>query len=248
MLLMRYQKEWDIKDRLRKQFILYQNTETLFHNVKREEIMRKHEILQRMLDDRLVGIIRTDTAEEAVMAAEACIRGGMKCLEVTFTVPGAAAVIKQLSQKYKGTEVLIGAGTVLDAETTRSALLNGAEFIVSPTFNLEVAKMCNRYSKLYTPGVMTLNEIMTAMEAGVDLVKIFPASAMGPKYLKAVKAPLPQTLLMPTGGVSLENAAEWLANGADALGIGGQLTKGVKEGDYNAVEDTARKFCEIVKR
>lgn len=210
--------------------------------------MKKHEILQRMLTDRLVGIIRTDTAEEAVLASEACIRGGMKCLEVTFTVAGAEWVIKELSQKYQDRDILIGAGTVLDAETARVALLNGAEFIVSPTFDLDVAKMCNRYSKLYTPGVMTLNEIMTAMEAGVDLVKIFPASAMGPKYLKAVKAPLPQTLLMPTGGVSLENAAEWLENGADALGIGGQLTKGVKDGDYKAVEETARKFCEVVKR
>ena len=210
--------------------------------------MKKHEILQRMLTDRLVGIIRTNTAEEAVLASEACIRGGMNCLEVTFTVPGAEGVIQELSQKFKAGDILIGAGTVLDAETARVALLNGAEFIVSPTFDLEVAKMCNRYSKLYTPGVMTLNEIMTAMEAGVDLVKIFPASAMGPKYLKAVKAPLPQTLLMPTGGVSLENAADWLENGADALGIGGQLTQGVKTGDYKAVEDTARKFCEIVKR
>ena len=210
--------------------------------------MRKHEILKRMLDNQVVGIIRTETAEEAILASEACIRGGMHCLEVTFTVPNAQDIICTLSKKYKDTDVLIGAGTVLDPETARAALLSSAEFIVSPTFHIEVAKMCNRYSKLYTPGVMILNEIMTAMDAGVELLKIFPASAMGMKYLTAVKAPLPQALLMPTGGVSLDNAADWLANGADALGIGGQLTVGVKTGDYNAVEETARKFCEIVKQ
>lgn len=209
--------------------------------------MKKHEILNRVMEDKVVGIIRTETEEEAILAADACIRGGMNCLEVTFTVPNAHGIIHTLAKKYQGTEVLLGAGTVLDPETARMALLSGAEFIVSPTFNIEIAKMCNRYSKLYLPGVMTLNEIMTAMESGVEMLKIFPASAMGMKYLKAVKAPLPQALLMPTGGVSLENAAEWLANGADALGIGGQLTLGVKMGDYNAVEETARKFCEIVK-
>lgn len=210
--------------------------------------MRKHEILKQMLEEQLVGIIRTDTAEEAILASEACIRGGMKCLEVTFTVPNAQDIISTLSKQCKDSDVLIGAGTVLDSETARVALLSGADFIVSPTFNLEIAKMCNRYSKLYTPGVMTLNEIMEAMDAGVELLKIFPASALGMKYLKAVKAPLPQALLMPTGGVSLENAADWLANGADTLGIGGQLTAGVKEGNYKVVEDTARKFCEIVKQ
>lgn len=210
--------------------------------------MRKHEILTRVLEDQAVGIIRTATAEEAVLASDACIRGGIHCLEVTFTVPNAHGVIDTLVKKYQGTDVLLGAGTVLDPETARMALLSGAEFIVSPTFNPEIAKMCNRYSKLYLPGVMTLNEVMTAMESGVEMLKIFPASAMGIKFLKAVKAPLPQTLLMPTGGVSLENAADWLANGADALGIGGQLTAGVKDGDYNAVEETARKFCEIVEQ
>lgn len=210
--------------------------------------MRQYEILMEILKARVVGIIRTDTECQAYEASLACIRGGMKALEVTFTVPNAKAVIEKLANDFDRGDVIIGAGTVLDSETARIAILSGAQFIVSPNFDPAIAALCNLYSTVYLPGVMTVNEIITALKSGVAMVKVFPAGVLGMPFIKAVKAPIPHILLMPTGGVSLDNAEAWLKNGADALGIGGQLTKGVEDGDYKRVEQTAKAFCDLVCR
>lgn len=208
--------------------------------------MKKHEVLTQMLEDKLLGIIRTNSFEDAVKIADACIEGGIKIIEVTFTSPAAHDVIKELSKKYKETDVLIGAGTVLDAETARIAILNGAEFIVSPSLNENVIKLCNRYNKLSFPGVMTVTEIVEALELGVELIKVFPASSLGMGFIKSIKAPIPQVMIMPTGGISLDNASDWLKSGSSVLGIGGSLTSVSKNGDFGKVTETAKEFRSIV--
>lgn len=208
--------------------------------------MKKHEILSRIVSDKLVGIIRSDSIEEAIKIADACIEGGISIIEVTFTSLDAPEMIKTLSKKYKDRDVLIGAGTVLDPETARIALISGAEFIISPSLNPEVIKLTNRYNKLSIPGVMTATEIVGALELGVELVKVFPASSLNMNFIKSVQAPLPQIILMPTGGVSLDNAQSWLDAGSSVLGIGGNLTKVGKDGDYRQTVEIARKFRTII--
>jgi 2-dehydro-3-deoxyphosphogluconate aldolase/(4S)-4-hydroxy-2-oxoglutarate aldolase len=154
--------------------------------------------------------------------------GGIDAIEVTFTVPGANYVIESLVKEF-GNKLIVGAGTVLDSETARIAILSGAKYIVSPSFDLETAKLCNRYQIPYMPGCMTITEIVTAMEAGASIIKVFPGSAFGPSFIKAIKAPLPQSVLMPTGGVDLTNVGEWIKNGCIAVGVGGNLTRGTSE-------------------
>lgn len=205
--------------------------------------MLKHEIFQAVLARRMVAIVRADNAEGALRAAEACIAGGITALEVAFTTPDTLEVIKTLRARH-GAGVLLGAGTVLDPETARLAILAGAQFIISPSVNVDTIRMCQRYQVLAMPGVMTPTEIVTALEAGADLIKIFPAEAFGPSYIKALRAPLPQAPLMPTGGVSVDNLAEWFANGALAVGIGSSLTGPAASGDYAAVTARARAFVE----
>ncbi len=205
--------------------------------------MLKHEIFQAVLARRMVAIVRADSAEGALLAAEACIAGGISALEVAFTTPDTLDVIKTLRARH-GAGVLLGAGTVLDPETARLAILAGAQFIISPSVNVDTIRMCQRYQVLAMPGVMTPTEIVTALEAGADLIKIFPAEAFGPSYIKALRAPLPQAPLMPTGGVSVDNLAEWFANGALAVGIGSSLTGPAASGDYAAVTARARAFVE----
>jgi 2-dehydro-3-deoxyphosphogluconate aldolase / (4S)-4-hydroxy-2-oxoglutarate aldolase len=172
----------------------------------------------------------------------------VEVMEVTFTVPRATQVLEKVAGKL-GNRVLLGAGTVLDPETARAAILSGAEFIVAPTVNLQVIELCRRYSKLVMPGALTPTEIVAAWQAGADIVKIFPSELTGPKYLRAIKAPLPQIRLMPTGGVNLDTAREFLEAGACALGIGGSLVepKAVASGDLARIETLARKYVEIVK-
>jgi len=205
--------------------------------------MLKHAIFQAILARRMVAIVRADTPDAALQMAEACIAGGISALEVAFTTPGTLDVIKTLRQRH-GADVLLGAGTVLDPETARLAILAGAQFIISPCVNVETIKLCQRYQVLSMPGVMTPTEIVTALEAGADIIKIFPAEAFGPAYIKALRAPLPQAPLMPTGGVSVDNLAEWFANGALAVGIGSSLTGPAAHGDYAAVTARARAFVE----
>jgi len=205
--------------------------------------MLKHEIFQAILARPLVAIIRADTPEAALQLAEACIAGGITTLEVAFTTPDTIDVIQTLIQRH-GDQILIGAGTVLDPETARLAILAGCRFIISPGVNPETIRLCQRYQVLSMPGVMTPTEIITALEAGADIIKIFPAEVFGPAYIKALRAPLPQAPLMPTGGVSLDNLSSWFANGAIAVGIGSSLTGPASNGDYHAVTTRAREFVE----
>lgn len=203
--------------------------------------MLKHEIFSAVLERRMVGIVRADHPEAALATAEACIAGGITALEVAFTTPGTIDVIRTLRERH-GAGVMLGAGTVLDPETARLAILAGAQFIISPGVNLDTIKMCQRYQVLAMPGVMTPTEIISALEAGADLIKIFPAEMFGPAYIKALRAPLPQAPLMPTGGVSVDNLAQWFANGALAVGIGSSLSGPGANGDYAAVTARARAF------
>jgi 2-dehydro-3-deoxyphosphogluconate aldolase/(4S)-4-hydroxy-2-oxoglutarate aldolase len=205
--------------------------------------------LQRVLNSGVVAILRAPSGEVLVDVAEALLAGGVEAIEVTFTVPRADRVIEKVAEKL-GDRIVLGAGTVLDAETARIAILAGAQYIVSPTVNLDVIRMCKRYSKLAMPGAMTPTEVVTAWEAGADVVKIFPSDIGGAKYLKAIKAPLPHIRMMPTGGVTLETAKDFLAAGACALGIGGNLVEqtAMQNRDFNRITALARQFAEIVKQ
>ncbi len=208
------------------------------------------EALAKILEEGVVPVIRVSSAQEAWEVSKAIKEGGVSVLEVTMTVPGAMDVIKEVSQKF-GQEVLLGAGTVLDPETARAALINGAQFLVSPSLNLEVIKVSNRYSAVVIPGALTPTEILTAWEAGADLVKVFPiAQVGGPAYIKALQGPLPHIPLVPTGGVNLQNAGEFIKAGAAAIAVGGELVdkKAVAEKKYSVIVENARRFLEEVKK
>jgi len=203
--------------------------------------MDKHTVFQGILARGMVGIVRADTPEAALQIAEACIAGGVTALEVAFTTPDTLGVLRSLRERH-GHDVLLGAGTVLDAETARAAILAGAQFIISPGVNVDIITLCQRYQVLAMPGAMTPTEIVTALQAGADIVKVFPAEMFGPAYIKALRAPLPQAPLMPTGGVTVENLAEWFASGAVAVGIGSSLSGPGAKGDYAAVTARAQAF------
>jgi 2-dehydro-3-deoxyphosphogluconate aldolase/(4S)-4-hydroxy-2-oxoglutarate aldolase len=212
--------------------------------------MDKSKIMQHMHELGLVPVLRASSAQEAIAIADAILAGGVNILEVTMTVPGAIHVIEQLANHH-GDKLLLGAGTVLDAETARSCLLAGAQFIVSPALDLRTIELCRRYSVPIMPGALTPTEIVTAWQAGADVVKVFPCSALGgAKYLKALQGPLPQIQLVPTGGVSLSTAEEFLAAGAFALGVGSDLVdaKAVREGRANVIAENAQKYVGIVKK
>ena len=209
--------------------------------------MKKFEIYQAVKQEGVVVVIRGDSVDQAIKTVEACYAGGIKIMEVTFTVPNADQIIKTLVEKYKGTDMIVGAGTVLDPETARAAILAGAQFVVSPALNVETIKLCNRYGVAVMSGIFTPTEAITALEYGVDILKLFPGDVATPKGLKALKGPLPQANIMPTGGVSLENVEEWFKAGAYAVGAGSFITKGAKSGDYKAVEDISREFVNKVK-
>lgn len=210
--------------------------------------MNKLKSLDRVLNSGLVAIIRSNRSEMLVDVAEALLAGGVEVMEVTFTVPNAVGVLEQVASRL-GDRIVLGAGTVLDSETARLAILAGAEFIVSPSTNLEVIELCRRYDKAVMPGALTPTEVVTAWQAGADVVKIFPSDTFGPKYLKALRAPLPQVRMMPTGGVTLDTAADFLRAGACALGVGGSLVEAdaLARRDLNRIETLARKFVEIVR-
>lgn len=209
--------------------------------------MLKVAVLRRVLESGLVAIIRTDSADEAARIADACAEGGVAALEVTFTVPDALDVIGNLARRYKPEQMSIGAGTVLDAETARLALLAGAQFLVSPALDRETARLANRYQVPYMPGIATPREAVEALECGCEILKVFPGETLGPAFLKALRAPLPQAAWMPTGGVSLDNVREWIAAGAAAVGVGGHLIAGAKTGDYASITALARRFLEAIR-
>lgn len=202
--------------------------------------MQLYSILNKMIESKLAVVLRGDTLEMAEKTADACVKGGVKTLEITFTVPRAAQLLESLQDKYEN--VLVGAGTVLDSETARIAILAGAKFIVSPAFNPETAKLCHRYAIPYLPGCMTVNEILSAVESGVSVVKLFPGSAFSPDFIKNIHGPLPHIEIMPTGGINEDNVADWLNAGACMVGVGGEITKPAKTGDYAEVTRLAKSF------
>lgn len=202
-------------------------------------------VLEALKSCGVVAVVRGTTKEIGVKISESCINGSVKAIEVTYTNKFANEIIKDLSEKYyKNVDVVIGAGTVLDSETARMAILAGAQYIVSPSFNKDTANLCNRYNIPYIPGVMTINEIVTAYESGVDVIKLFPGNAFGQGYISSVKAPLPHVNIMVTGGVNLENIDTWVKAGASIVGIGGELNKLGEAGKFDEIELTCKQYIE----
>lgn len=210
--------------------------------------MEKSEVLKRLTDCGVVAVVRAENPEQAEKIVDACIKAGIVGIEITFTVPGAVDIIKKLASTYKPEEILVGAGTVLDPETARAAILAGAQFVVSPCLNVDTVKLCLRYQIACMAGAMTVKEAVECMEAGADVIKIFPGNLFGPKIISAIKGPLPQARMMPTGGVSVDNAGEWIKAGAVAVGAGSDLTKGAKTGDYDSIVEIGRRMIEEVKK
>ncbi|HKS40206.1 MAG TPA: bifunctional 2-keto-4-hydroxyglutarate aldolase/2-keto-3-deoxy-6-phosphogluconate aldolase [Blastocatellia bacterium] len=211
--------------------------------------MNRSEVIQQIIETGVIPVVRAASADEAMRAIDAIKEGGISVLEITMTVPGAVRVIEEVAARY-GSEALVGAGTVLDAETARACILAGAEFIVSPALNLETIALCRRYGKVVMPGALTPTEVLAAWQAGADFVKVFPCDSVGgSKYIKSLKAPLPQIQVVPTGGVTLQTAADFIKAGASALGVGTDLVdvKALREGQGNLITERARRFIEIVK-
>ena len=210
--------------------------------------MDKLDIIAKLKKEKVVAVVRAESKEQGEKIIDSIVKGGINFIEITMTVPGAVDIIKELSEKYKSNpDVVIGAGTVLDPETARMVILAGAKYVVSPSLNPETVKMCNRYRVPVMPGIMTVKEAVEALELGVDILKVFPGNAFGPSIIKAFKGPLPQACFMPTGGVSVENAHEWIKNGAVAVGTGSNLTAGAKTGDYESITKIASDFVNAVK-
>ncbi|RYL95110.1 bifunctional 4-hydroxy-2-oxoglutarate aldolase/2-dehydro-3-deoxy-phosphogluconate aldolase [Sporolactobacillus sp. THM7-4] len=203
-------------------------------------MLRKYEVLKKMNQGRIVAVVRGEDADDAVGISQACINGGIGSIEVAFTTPDCLQALQNL--KTVKPNALIGAGTVLDAETARLSILYGASFVVSPNFSKEISEICNLYSVPYLPGCFTVTEMTEALKAGVDVVKVFPGSVVGSGFIKSIKGPIPNINLMPTGGINLKNITEWLDQGCFAVGVGSVLTKGSSKGDYTQVEKNAEQF------
>jgi 2-dehydro-3-deoxyphosphogluconate aldolase / (4S)-4-hydroxy-2-oxoglutarate aldolase len=211
--------------------------------------MDKKEIVNQIEGLGLVPVVRASSGDEAIQVIEAIMAGGVNVLEITMTVPGAVKVIEKVADKY-GSDVLVGAGTVLDPETARACLLAGARFVVSPALNLSTIELCHRYSAPVMPGVLTPTEVVTAWSAGADIVKVFPCGSVGgASYIKNLKGPLPQIKMVPTGGVSLKTAADFIKAGASALGVGTDLVdvKAIRAGEAHVVTERAKQFLDIVR-
>jgi 2-dehydro-3-deoxyphosphogluconate aldolase/(4S)-4-hydroxy-2-oxoglutarate aldolase len=211
--------------------------------------MSREATLGRILDGGLVAVVRSESGDQLVKVVRALAEGGVTAAEITFTVPDAIGVIGRVRREL-GDAIVLGAGTVLDPETARAALLAGAEYLVAPTLNPDVIRLARRYDKVVMPGAFTPTEVLAAWEAGADVVKVFPAEVGGPAYLKALRGPLPQVCLMPTGGVDLDTAEAFLKAGACCLGVGGALVepKAVAAGDFGRIRDLAARYAAIVKR
>ncbi len=204
-------------------------------------------ILQRIIAGGVIAVVRAENSQKALLIADAVKKGGINTIEITMTVPGAIDVIKELTNHYAMDEILIGAGTVLDEETARLTILAGAQFIVSPCLNLNVIRTANRYQKVVMPGAMTVRDVVEGLEAGADIIKIFPGEVLGPGIIKAIRGPIPYAPLIPTGGVSIDNVDKWINAGALAVGVGGALTKGAETGDYESITALAKEFVKRVQ-
>lgn len=209
---------------------------------------RKLENLKKIYESGIVLIIRLDDEQEVMRVAEAAIEGGIKALEIPMAVPNALGIIKTLSEKYKEEDIVIGAGTVLDAETALAAILAGASLLVSPQLNPEMIKMANRYQAVTISGAYTPKEFLETLEAGADIIKLFPTDYVGPAYVKSIKAPLEQAPILPSGGVTPENVKEWFDAGVTCVAVGSFITKAAqKDGDYTKVTAAAKLFLQTVK-
>ncbi len=209
--------------------------------------MEKRETINKIYATGIVPVVRAKNAEQAIKITEAIKAGGINVIEITMTVPGALGVIKELSDRYKDDpDMLIGAGSVLDGITARQVILAGAKFVVGPSLDLDMIKVANLYQVPVIPGAMTPTEVAKAMEAGAEIIKIFPATLFGPKIIKAIKGPIPQANLLPTGGVNIDNAKDWFDAGSFAVGAGSAIVDGAESGDYKKVEENARQFAELI--
>lgn len=204
--------------------------------------MQRANLLEKVLKSGVVSVVRSDSPEKAIKIVEAVVAGGITSIELTYSVPKANDVIAKLVEKYQGTNVVIGAGTVLDPTSARLALIAGAQFVVSPSFNVEVAKICNLYQIPYVPGILTPKEAQIALEYGSELIKLFPGDITGPKMIKDLKGPFPYINILPSGGVNVDNVADWFAAGAAAVSAGGGVTAPALTGDYATVTENAKKF------
>jgi 2-dehydro-3-deoxyphosphogluconate aldolase / (4S)-4-hydroxy-2-oxoglutarate aldolase len=213
-------------------------------------VMTAKQILAFITDIGIVPVVRAATAEHAIQAVEACYHGGIRAAEITMTVPGAVHALEKVADRL-GDKIMLGAGTVLDPETARICMLAGAQFFVTPSLRISTIEMCKRYSKVICPGALTPTEVLTAWEAGADVVKVFPCGNVGgAKYIKALKGPFPQIEMVPTGGVNLETAGDFLKAGACAVAVGGELVdaKLMKEGRFDAIEERARQYLDVIAK
>ena len=208
----------------------------------------KHDVFQQLRDSGVVAVLRGVDAETLIEITDALVAGGVRGIELTADTPGIADMVAELDGSFDDEEIAIGVGTVLDSETARRVMLAGADFVVSPSLHEDVIDTCNRYGTLVAPGIMTPTEAITGYEAGADFIKVFPASTVGPGHLSAIKGPLGQIPLMPTGGVSTENAADYIAAGAECVGAGGALVdyEAADRGDFETITDTAREFRAVI--
>lgn len=208
--------------------------------------MDKIDVIQKIKREKIITVVRSENQEEIEKMIDSIVAGGVHLVEITMTVPNAVGIIEGLVKKYKNTDVTIGAGTVLDAETARLVINAGAEFIVSPIFDKDLMKMCNRYRVLMIPGIATPTEANIAMEHGADIVKLFPRNAYGPEIIKVFRGPFPYIQIIPTGNISLEDSDKWIKNGAIAIGVGGEIVNPAKNRQYDKTTEMAKAFIEKV--
>lgn len=207
--------------------------------------MNKLNTLDQIRSSKIVAVVREKDPEVALNAAIACFEGGITCIEISLTTPDGLSVVSELA---KISEITVGAGTVLDADTAATAIRTGASFLLSPSVVPDVIRVCSRYGAVSVPGAFTPTEVLTAMEAGADIVKIFPASTGGLSHIESISAPLPQASLMPSGGVSVDDVGRWFVKGVVAVGVGGALTSGAKNGDFASIKQRARQLVAMVQR
>lgn len=207
----------------------------------------KIETLYKIQACGIVAVVRATSLEQAAKITDACIAGGVAAIELTFTVPHADKLIEAMREKYTNGEIIIGAGTVLDAATARIAILAGAQYIVSPYFDPETVRCCNRYGVPSMPGIYTATEAVQAMECGADVLKVFPGDIATPAFIKDIHGPLPNAVMMPSGGVNVDNVKDWIKAGAVAVGAGSSLIAGAKTGDYDKITETGKLFVQRIK-
>lgn len=207
---------------------------------------RKMSVLNQLKENYVFAVVRGESAEEALIISEKCVAGGIKNIELTYTTPNASQAIREYTTTNSDPSVMIGAGTVLDSATANEAILAGAQFIVSPHFDAKISVVCNRYAVPYLPGCGSVTEMVTAMESGADVVKLFPGGLLGTSFIKDVHGPLPFAEMMPSGGVSIDNIDQWIAAGAWAVGVGSALTKEVATAGYDSIEAIAKRFIDKV--